>query len=229
MQMPFAALGLAATLALAACNPSGIDMTDSSPSSPGASPARAERPAYRRNPNPMQAYRITMRIEDAPGPFSHMRGLAQFDVANKECLRPPKDNPGGRTSPVPTEDVEIPLRKVSDTEYVGTVHADHLLDEDYNGRGVCRWRLMQFRVHMKATGADGETLFIPSIPNEKLLAAERETVYFNRISYPRFPDDEPSEYESVDTGVADRSRFSPSIRDDDLFTVTFTPSREATP
>lgn len=229
MQMPFAALGLAATLALAACNPSGIDMTDSSPSSPGASPARAERPAYRRNPNPTQAYRITMRIEDAPGPFAHMRGLAQFDVANKECLRPPKDNPGGRTSPVPTEDVEVPLRKISETEYVGTVYADHLLDEDYNGRGVCRWRLMQFRVHMKATGADGETLFIPSIPNKKLLAAEREIVYFNKVSYPRFPDDEPSEYESVDTGVADRSRFSPSIRDDDLFTVTFTPSREATP
>lgn len=227
MQMPFAALGLAATLALAACNPSGIDMTDSSPSSPGASPARAEHPAYRRNPNPTQAYRITMRIEDAPGPFAHLLGLAQFDVANKECLRPPKDNPGGRTSPVPTEDVEIPLQKISDTEYVGTVHADHMLDEDYNGRGVCRWRLMQFRVHMKATGADGETLFIPSIPDDKLLSPQPETVYFNKVSYPRL--ESSSLDEPITFGQSDRSRFGPSIRNDDLFTVTFMPSVEVTP
>jgi hypothetical protein len=218
----WAALGLASTLALAACTPSGTDMT--SPASASAALARQEdAPAHRRNPQPKQAYRITMTIENAPGPFASMTALAQFDVVNKECLRPPKDNPGGHTSPVPTEDVEIPLQKVSDNTYSGMVYADQML-EDYNGRGICHWKLMQFRVHMKATGAEGETLFIPSIPDDKLLSGQPETVYFNKIGYPRSGSDN-----FPDTGLNDRGRFGPSIPDEDLFTVRFTSSKEAAP
>lgn len=78
-------------LALAACSPSGTDMTSSASASESA--ARKERPTYRENPQPKQAYRITMTIENAPGPFASMTALAQYDVVNKECLRPPKDNP----------------------------------------------------------------------------------------------------------------------------------------
>jgi hypothetical protein len=219
--LPLAVFGLVSILALAACSPSGIDMsTPVSESGPAAHGQGGS--GYRTNPQPKQAYRVTMTIAGAPGPFASMRALAQYDVVNKECLRPPKDNPGGHTSPVPSEDIEIALTRVSDNEYSGIVYADYMQDEDYNGRGVCRWQLMQFRVHMKATGADGETLFIPSIPDENLLAGKPEIVYFNRIGYPgsdsnNFPD----------TGLSDRSRFGPSIQDGDLFTVTFTPSKEA--
>src|SRR3546814_7808352 len=95
-----------------------------------------------------------MTITDAPGPFASMRALAQYDVVNKQCLSPPKDNPGGHTAPVPTKDVEIPLTRVSDNEYTGVVYADWMQDEDYTGHGACRWQLMQFRVRMKATGTD---------------------------------------------------------------------------
>lgn len=217
-----AGFGLASILALAACTPSGIDMTDAASVSNPA-PSGHGKSAYRQNPHPKQAYRITMTIADAPGAFASMTALAQYDVTNRECLLPPKDNPGGHTSPVPTEDVEMLLTRVSDTEYVGTVYADRMLDEDYNGRGVCHWKLIQFRVHMKATGTDGETLFIPSIPDEKLQAEKPETIYFNKRSYPTIGTDE-----FVNPGLNDRSRFGPSIRDEDLFTVTFTPSKEAT-
>lgn len=195
--------------------------TDASVAEPAAARGAA---AYRQNPQPRQAYRITMTIADAPGPFASMKALAQYDVVNTECLRPPKDNPGGHTSPVPTEDIEIPLTKVSDTEYAGIVYADYMQDEDYNGRGVCHWKLMQFRVHMKATGADGEALFIPSIPDKKLLAGQSEKVYFTRKTYPRV---EMDNY--PDTGVTDRAQFADWIRDEDLFAITFTPHKEATP
>ena len=221
-----AAFSLAFTLALAACTPSGIDMTDAT-SAPQSVARKREQPQYRQNPQPKQAYRITMTLADVPGPFASMTALAQYDVANKECLRPPKDNPDGHTAPVPTKDVEIPLLKVSDTEYVGTVYADRMLDEDYTGRGVCHWQLMQFRVHMKATGAEGETLFIPSIDYTKLLPTQPETVYFNKISYPRL--ESSSLKEPIDTGESNRSSFGPSIQDDDLFAVTFIPSKEAAP
>jgi hypothetical protein len=211
-------------LALAACSPSRTDMT--SPASTSEPAARQqEGPVYRQNPHPQQAYRITMTIENAPGPFAHMLGLAQFDVVNPECLPPPDDN-DGHTWPVPTEGVEIPLQKVADNTYSGVVYADQMLDEDYFGHGVCRWKLIQAQVQLKATGAKDETKFIADYPDAKLSTEEPETVYFNKISYPRFGESEPSEYESVSFGLNDRSRFGPTIRDEDLFTVMFTSRKE---
>lgn len=195
------------------------------------SPASSSDPAirkqdgstYRKNPQPKQAYRITMRIENAPGPFASMTALAQYDVVNKECLRPPKENPGGHTSSVPTADVEIPLQKVADNTYSGVIYADRMLDEDYNGRGICHWQLMQFRAHMKATGAEGETQFIPSILGDKIVSGTPESIYLSRAPYPR---DEEIEDLPV-FGRSDRSKMA--IRDEDLFTVEFTPSKEAMP
>lgn len=181
---------------------------------------------YRVNPAPSQTYRIRMVIEGAPGSFLWKQALAQYDVTNPECLRPPKDNPGGRSSPVPTQDVEVPLTQLSENEYEAVIHADHMLDEDYTGRGVCRWALVQFRVHMKATGAEGETLFMPSIPElrePKISTLQSEVVYFNKQTYPRADmEDFP------DTG-APRHRFADWVRDEDLFAVTFIPVREAQP
>ena len=58
----------------------------------------------------------------------------------------------------------------------------------------------------------------------ELFSEESKTVYFNKISYPSLGDDG-----FVNTGLNDRSRFGPSIHDDDLFTVTFAASKEATP
>lgn len=203
-------------LAVSACGASDTTMRD-------------DRPAYRRNPAPRQAYRITMTIGNAPGPFAHMRALAHHDVVTPECLPPPDDVPGGYTSPVPTAPVEIPLQPIANGTWSAVVYADQMLDEDYHGRGVCSWQMTGFVVQMKATGAAQETLFAPSYSIAKLLAGEPETVYFNKMSYPHFPDAEPSEYESVDTGSSDRFRFGPGLRDEDLFTVTFTARKEATP
>lgn len=175
---------------------------------------------YRVNPAPKQGYRITMTIKDAPGPFASKKALAQYDVTNRECLSPPKDNPGGRSAPTPTEDIEIPLKQVSENEYEAFLYADHMLDEDYTGHGVCHWKLIQFRVHMKATGADGETLFIPAIPDEKLIPGETEVVYFNKRTYPR------AEMDNFPNTGAPRSRFNDDVREEDLFTVTYVADKE---
>lgn len=212
--------GLAFTLALAGCSPTGIDMTNAAPSS-DASPAApgTAQPQYRRNPAPTRAYRITMTIRDAPGAFAWMRPIAHYDVVNRECLSPPKDNPGGRSAPTPTEALDVALEPVGPGVYATTVYADYIQDEDYVGQGVCRWELTGFVVQMKATGAARETLFTPNMFGEDLLAGMTETNYFNKISYPRL---ESSELEQpLSTGQSDRSRFGPSIRDEDLFTVTF--------
>lgn len=190
-----------------------------------STPATRERsgPAYHKNPQPKQAYRITMTIENAPGPFARMLGLAQFDVVNRECLPPPDDN-NGHLWPVPTEGVEIPLQKVSENTYSGVVYADQMLDEDYYGRGVCRWKLIQAQVQLKATGAKGETKFIPSLGSEDLFADKSQKVYFWREYYPGAS---AVLEEYPEFGQTDRSRISSEIRDEDLFTVTLTSSKEA--
>ncbi len=212
------AASLLPMLLLAACSPPGLSTSASSTQTPKRS--------YRVNPAPSQTYRIRMVIEGAPGPFLWKLALAQYDVINPECLRPPKDNPGGRSSPIPTQSIEVPLKQLSENEYEAVIHADHMLDEDYTGRGVCRWALVQFYVPMKATGAHEETRFIPSIPElgePKISMLQTEVVYFNKNGYPRgMMEDFP------DTG-APRHRFADWVRDEDLFTVTFIPTQEVQP
>ncbi|MCD0244314.1 hypothetical protein JWH05_00225, partial [Xanthomonas melonis] len=67
---------------LAGCNPM---KTGSEEYDTGATTADGD-PVYRKNPHPTQAYRITMTIEDAPGPFEWISGTAFYEMTNhKQC------------------------------------------------------------------------------------------------------------------------------------------------
>lgn len=191
----------------------------------GCAPATQEKSKvdYKQNPNATQAYRITMTIKDAPGPFASMKALAQYDVVNPECLPPPNSNPGGHTSPIPTKDVPIALTKVADGTYTGTIYADRMLDEDYHGRGVCRWKLIKARVHLVANGAPGETQFIPGITGEDVIALRKSTLYLAKDAYPRVSGVE--DYPAF--GREDRAAMGPEVKGADLFTVTFESSKDA--
>lgn len=216
MTRRLAAIGLASTLALGACSPSGIDMTNTS--SGGADKGAGAEPQYRQNPAPKQGYRITMKITDAPGPFAMMRGLAQFDVVNPECLPPPKEN-FGHLWPVPTEGIEIPLEKVAEDTYSGVVYADQMLDEDYFGYGTCHWKLIQAQVQLKATGAQVESKFMPSINADKIVSGQGEQVYMSKRAYPR------AEIPDFPTfGETDRSIIK--VGDDELFVITLSSGKE---
>jgi hypothetical protein len=193
----------------------------------GCSPSAQEKHAvkYRQNPNPSQAYRITMRLDDPPGPFGSMVALAQYDVTETQCLPPPRENHGHKW-PVPTEDVPIELTRVSDHEYTGIVYVDRMLDEDYYGRGVCHWQLIKARVHLKATGsAKGETLFIPGISLVKIVASGSERTFFWNGHYPGDPESTLDEFPTF--GQTDRSKMSPDLKDEDVFSITLTASKEA--
>ena len=174
------------------------------------------------NPQPKQAYRITMTLADAPGPFAFMQGLVQYDVVTQKCMPPPKDNPGGASMHM-TRHVEFELTRISDVEYTGTVYADGILDEDYYGRGVCRWQLTQARVHLKAMGAPRETLFNASISAEPLLAERTEKIYFLKESYLGYPEslvESPS-----DSGQSDIKNLPPQFTEKDFFTIMLASKR----
>jgi hypothetical protein len=219
------ALALLCLPSLSACVRTGNDLNTNAAHSPDS--AAADPMAEFRNPKPRQAYRITMTITGAPGPFDWMRPIAHFDVTNRECLSPPKDNPGGRSAPVPTAPTDFELTQTGEGVYSGVVYADLMLDRDYNGHGICHWEMTSVLVQMRATGANTDTLYTPDIAFERLTPGGNQTTYFNKRTYPG--NNEPSDTLFANPGLHDRSRFGPSIKDSDLFTVQFDIADEAFP
>lgn len=176
-------------------------------------------PDFKQNPHPKQAYLLTLTIANAPGPFKSVAGIVQFDVVTPECLPPPSEN-GGMPWPIPVHHIPIAWTRVSDTEYTGLVHLDEMIDEDYYGRGVCRWKLIQARADLMATGAKGETRFIPSIDLNQLEAQQAQATYFVRADY---LDTEITSLEHpVNFGETERSTMT-HLRDSELFTVSLAP------
>jgi hypothetical protein len=74
-------------------------------------------------------------------------------------------------------------QKISDTQYTATVYADLMQDEDYFGRGLCRWTFTEARARLKATGAEAETRFVPAISAEEIFAGQAVTWYFWKQRY----------------------------------------------
>ena len=216
------ALALLCLPSLVACARTGNDMNSNAAHSPAS--AAADPMVEYRNPEPKIAYRITMTITGAPGPFAWMRPIAHYDVTNRECLSPPKDNPGGRSAPVPTAPTEFELTQTGEGIYTGVVYADLMLDRDYNGHGICHWEMTSVVVQMKPTGAAGETFFVPAIPGSKLSPGNTLTIYYNKNAYTR-----KDASALGNPGFSDRQHISPSIAESDLFTITFRVEEEASP
>lgn len=167
------------------------------------------------NPSPRQAFEIVLKIDNAPGAFAVVEGVAQYDVTNEqECGRiiPATGLAGRITSQEPVQ-----LKKVSDNEYRGTVYLDRMLDEDYYGRGVCQWKFSGAGAMLKATGAEGETRFTSFIEADQFVAGTPLTRHYPDRDYPRV--------ESVpdfgQSGHEDPSKFRPELQNA-LFTTTLT-------
>ncbi len=180
-----------------------------------------QRRQYRENPSPVQAYRLHMHVDSAPGPLEVTVSATQHDVVTPECLPPPNANPGGHLSPIPTNDIPFRLERVSEAEYTGVFYADGMIDEDYHGRGICRWELIQVQVQLRATGAEQETRFIASLDREQVEQGEGKRTYFWKARYPLVEDFDafPDFGESDIDAVPERSRpefFSVSMETEEL-------------
>ncbi|KAF1718811.1 hypothetical protein CSC75_18085 [Pseudoxanthomonas wuyuanensis] len=210
--MDFKSMAVAASMALAACAP----VQDS----PGSGEQSEEEPLRKINPNPKRAYVITMKIEGAPGPFAVVEGVAHYEVENRECGRYLKF---AGTFPRMTSSETFEMTRISENEYRGMVYADLILDEDYFGRGVCRWKFIGTDGFLRATADERDTRFRPGMNDDEVYAQKSVTTYFWKERYPRSQtEDFPS------FGYTDRTRFAPHILDNDLFTITLV-SQEVQP
>jgi hypothetical protein len=78
----------------------------------------------------------------------------------------------------------VELRKVAEGEYRGTLYVDRMLDEDYYGRGVCKWEFTGAGAMLKATGAEEETRFLTFVDAKPLTEGSRYALLSGSV-YPR--------------------------------------------
>ncbi|SDQ36655.1 hypothetical protein SAMN05428982_0840 [Pseudoxanthomonas sp. CF385] len=143
-------------------------------------------PLRKINPSPRRGHIIAMTLEDAPGVFASIEGVAQYTVENAtECGE--KVALSGAFPRISTSEPFV-LTKVSENEYRGTVYEDLIVDEDYFGRGVCRWKFSSVSVHLSATTDGADTKFIPSIDSILVASSGSEAKYFWKARYPRVAD-----------------------------------------
>lgn len=148
----------------------------------GPLPADAA-PVRKLNPAPRDAYDIRVVLEDPPGPFAEIDAAAQYDVANPgECGEP---HPLSGAVPRISTNEFVKLRRMSDTEFVGRVFADQVLDEDYYGRGVCHWEFIEVRVAFRASADPMSSWFIATLQAEAIRKGSSKATFFWAGHYPK--------------------------------------------
>nr|WP_329923366.1 hypothetical protein [Stenotrophomonas geniculata] len=167
------------------------------------------------NPSPQQGYELVLTLNDAPGPFAVVEGVAQYDARNYAAcgqIVPATGTAGRITSQEP-----IALRQVGENEYRGTFYLDRMQDEDYYGRGVCHWSLTGVGAMLRATNGKADTRFLTFIDKKRMDAGSQLTRYYPRADYPRI--EEITGYGA--SGKEDPSAYKEELRNA-LFSTTTT-------
>ena len=172
-------------------------------------------PDIKQNPAPSMRYEITATIDDAPGPFDQVVGIADYRVTNELCVLP---TPVMGARIVPEKRVPLVFKHDHDNVYRATVFLDLFQDGDYFGKGVCHWALSGAGMELKHNA----TTFSTALFHDDLVAGKISHRYFAQASYTKV------DAMRIDTGLTDSSLFHGK---GGMFTVTMTASkaREAQP
>lgn len=217
MPYPGAALTLAACMLILSTTACGGQSRMSEPMNASSTPADEPVPLRTLNPNPVHAYEIRVLIDDPPGPFASISGVAQYDVQNPGCGD--IDPFIGAIPPIRSNEV-IELRKVSDREYAGVIYSDRILDEDYYGNGVCHWKLVEARIILRGDASPESTRFVADLPAEAIESQGEQRRYFWKGYYPRARMDG-----YVELGGTDLDKLKSRVTDDqkdEFFSVVMT-------
>lgn len=190
-----------------------------------ANASHAASPLRALNPQPRLAYEFRIQLGQTGGsmpaaPFAMVEATAQFDASNAaQCGKS-----SGLSGAVPgmSSHETVRLTRVSPTEYVGTVYADTIVDQDYYGRGVCHWKLTEARVALRASDAPAASRFVAALPADQILAGGSLLRYFWQGYYPSF-----EQRSATDFGRSDLKTV-PAHQQDQFFTVTLT-AKKITP
>jgi hypothetical protein len=170
------------------------------------------------NPHPKQVYEITLTVHDAPGPFESATFFVYYEVPDSPCL--PRNTWVGAPTDTPTFTAPVEqMKRVGDNVYQGQVTLDLLEDEDYYGKGVCRWTN-----NMVNAGLNNHGVYFGTSVNQNQIQAGKEITYyflkedyFDPLKHGRFAGDE--------LGQEDLQAIPESDRSSKLFSTTFTVRR----
>ena len=172
---------------------------------------------FQLNPHPKQAYRLRIKINDAPGPLKLM---GNFGVGYKaeNCSYIINRIEGAPANP--EKNVETKIRQLGEFEYETVVYVDAMLDEDYFGEGICHWQPEDFGISLKATGNPEETEFNFSGVMKDLLKKKTLTKYFPKKAYPYSRTKDNSIYPNyVDFGLSSLESYNIEQYRDEMFTI----------
>ena len=174
---------------------------------------------FQLNPHPKQAYRLRIKINDAPGPLVSMNDTYIRYMA-RDCSYVINHIEGVTSHP--RKYVDIPLRQVGKDEYEASFYFDVVQDEDYFGEGVCHWKPDGFGGTFKATGKEEETGFTISDVMRNLLEKKTLTKYYWKWSYPYFTREDGSiSPDFVNFGITSPELYS-AEEHKEMFTITVT-------
>ena len=174
---------------------------------------------FQLNPHPKQAYRLKIKINDAPGPLVSMNNTYVRYMA-RDCSYVINHIEGVTSHP--RKYVDIPLRQVGKNEYEASFYFDAVQDEDYFGEGVCHWKPDGFGGTFKATGKEEETGFTISDVMRNLLEKKTLTNYYWKWSYPYFTREDGSiSPDFVNFGITSPELYS-AEEHKEMFTITVT-------
>lgn len=156
--------------------------------------AAMNKPDIKLNPQPRMRYEITIRVDNAPGPFDRVEGVVDYRVSNENCV--PLTPVTGATV-APEKRVPIVLTHSGENVYKGEIYADLLQDEDYYGKGVCHWSVVAASANLFVKQVD----FSAPLLHDDLLRGKPVTRYYSNRSYAT------TRVERVDTGETDRSQY----------------------
>ena len=166
------------------------------------------------NPQPKQAYRLKIKINDAPGPVTLM-GKMGVGYKAEDCTYIINKIEGAPAHP--EKNVQFDIHQINEFEYESIIYADAVLNEDYFGNGVCHWNPEGFGFSLSATGKPEETRFNFSDILEKLLSKKILTQYYWKWTYPFSKKEDGTLYtDSVHYGIV-----SPELYDAEKHTEMF--------
>lgn len=168
--------------------------------------------------NPQQAYELLLTLDNPPGPFAVVEGVAQYDVANEEQCG--NINPLTGTAERITHQQAIVLQAVGPNQYRGTVYRDLMRDEDYYGRGVCHWQFSGAGALLKASDAAGQTRFTHFISAAQIEQGQTATRHYPAGDYPQVAG--MADYGQA--GKTDADSYVAALRDQ-LFSATLHASK----
>ncbi|MDO4640174.1 MAG: hypothetical protein Q4A84_00495 [Neisseria sp.] len=190
---------------------------------------------FQLNPHPTKAYRIKIKINDAPGPLKLVSSRIQYIADNCSYII---NNVEG-ASANPEKFINVEFQQTTLNEYKAIIYLDRMQNEDYFGTGICQWKAGGFNLGFQATGKPEETTFsIGGILDSSLLVDERskknsllfkltETRFYWKKGYPYYRNEDGSIYESntmADSGIQSESlnKYYTDQQRKNLFNITVT-------